>query len=195
MHGKRLIMISLVVVGTDAMALEDNDPLILEPMKIPKIIVNPTPLYVGLGFTTGALRIGTSKLDFNHNAKGQDRVGSLSALFGYDIYKNIAIEGRYMSSFIKESLANIQSLGVLFKPHISLVDEMTGYALLGYGTSTLSGVKRHTMHISESSFQWGFGLEYDTSETFTYFVDYTNLLQNVKNISTDALTIGIKYRF
>jgi len=195
MQGKQLILISFIVGGTYAFALEDRGPLILEPMKTPKIIFNPTPLYVGFGFTTGALRIGKSKLAFNHNLEEQDRTGALTVLFGYDIHKRIALEGRYTTSFIKESLANIQNISLLLKPHFSLADEMSVYALLGYGKSTLLGVKGHSIDIAKSDFQWGFGLEYDTTETLTYFVDYSNFLQNVKNLSADALAIGIKYRF
>lgn len=195
MYGKQLIIISFIVGGTHLFALEDRGPLVLEPMKIPEIIANPTPLYIGLGLTTGALNIGTDKLNFNHNTEEQDRVGALTVLFGYDIHKKIALEGRYTTSLIKETLANIQSISMLLKPHLSLADEMTAYALLGYGQTTLIGVKKQSIDVVESSFQWGFGLEYDSTETLTYFVDYNNFVQNVDNLSADALAIGIKYRF
>lgn len=190
-----MVVISLILLTTNLFALEDREPLTLEVMKIPEILESPTPLYLGLGLAIGTLRVGEGEVDFKHSKEGQDRMGSFSVFAGYDIHKRIACEVRYITSLWRESLANIQSISVLLKPHISLVDELAAYVLLGYGQSTLLGVNKASLDIVETNFQWGLGLEYDTSETVSYFVDYMNLLERVEDITADTLAIGVKYRF
>jgi len=111
---------------------------------------------------------------------------------------------------------------LFLKPQYPVTENLTVYALLGFGLVQVDGTDgdepAHPTEIGQeilddTSFQWGVGASYAINENFSIFVDYTKLADdadvstwtywyeaNLVNdkydkLSSQDLTVGIIYKF
>ena len=128
------------------------------------------------------------------------------------------IEGRVTKSFFEESYANSLRYSIFAKPQYNLYENLKIYGLLGFGQVNIEGyngeVPAHENMIGEEiysdiSFQWGLGINIEVSKDFSLFIDYTSLMKDAdidsklyyddpktyKKLSTDAINIGLNYKF
>ena len=161
--------------------------------------------YVGAGLSVVSARGSDSSLNFFSGESGQDRLGNITLLAGYNLNEYIAVEGRYTTSIAYDDNIDMDGWSLFVKPQYPVSEAFSVYALLGYGGVNLFGVSGSSViiDVDDTGFQWGLGLSYDVTENIEIFVDYTNLANDMDGIyrtslteaDTDALTVGLTYSF
>ncbi|MCF6243463.1 MAG: porin family protein [Sulfurovum sp.] len=166
--------------------------------------------YVGIGASVSSTREGD--VTFFDEEVGQDRTFDASVLAGYEINEYVAIEGRYQMSVSEEDTIDSnskKSWGIFVKPQYYVTSDFKVYGLLGYGGFNLSltnktGGKSTVVDLESTGLQWGLGLSYEVYENISIYVDYLNLVRDIRmptfinknvDVSSDTITIGISYRF
>lgn len=166
-------------------------------------------LYFGIGVSKMSLRDRTTDEEFSANG--------LSLLAGCQLHPNIAIEGRYTKdvgnveydhgsntahSSTNDYPTSFSNLGIYVKPMYQF-DNITPYALIGYGKTKLSNIPYMGTTSTENGFQWGAGVQYGFNDNIAAFVDYMRVheghgfgysAQDVKTVS-DFFTLGLTYKF
>ncbi len=195
-----LSLLTIVSLNTVLMAGADVAPVVEPVSIIPE--VSSGAFYVGLGISAVSNREGS--LDFFEVTNGQDRTGDISLLAGYEFNPYIALEGRYMTSITEEDILDRSSWGIYAKPQYPVTDDVKVYALLGYGGFEAEGISGANIDVDETGFQWGFGASYDMTEHISLFADYLNIANDVRatsyisapaDVSSDAITLGVIYKF
>ena len=196
---KKITLSALAVVTMSTFGFAGGD---IEP--VPVMMEETSPFYIGLGLSAVSTR-GTDA-DFNIFDKepGQDRLGNITFLAGYDFNEYIAVEGRYTTSFTQEDIVEMNGWSLFVKPQYPVTEEFTVYGLLGFGGVSMDSVNAaYLVDVDETGFQWGLGMSYDVTETITLFGDYTSLASNMDGIywdgefeaDSDSFTLGVTYRF
>ena len=96
---------------------------------------------------------------------------------------------------------DISNIALYVKPMYPIGD-LSLYALLGYGETTLNW-EGNSEDYSESAFQWGLGAAYGFTEQFSAFVDYTVFYDDTGfdtfipewDYKADSITVGVMYKF
>ena len=144
---------------------------------------------------------------FEKDKIGQDRLGNLTLLAGYDYNEYVAVEGRYTTSFTHETKVSMDGWGLYVKPQYPVSESFKIYALLGFGAVTLDGVNRYTAHVDDTGFQWGIGASYSlkryTDNDVSLFIDYVSMANEMDGLFYDgadqtdvaAVNVGLTYRF
>ena len=144
---------------------------------------------------------------FEVDKTGQDRLGNLTLLAGYDYNEYVAVEGRYTTSFTHETKVAMNGWGLYVKPQYPANESFKIYALLGFGGVTLDGVKRYTADVDDTGFQWGIGAIYClknyTDNDVSLFIDYVSMANEMDGLFYDgaletdvaAINVGLTYRF
>lgn len=156
--------------------------------------------YAGLALSALSARKSGS---FTSENDGQDRLGNITLLAGYNIHPNVAIEGRYTTSFTAEDVAKMSGLSIFLKPQYALSEELSVYGLLGFGKVSLDNATAHSnVNVDETGFQWGIGASYAVTEELNVFIDYTSLGNNMdgtylnaNSADVSAVTVGVSYKF
>jgi len=195
-----------VVLSSHIVFAGANTTKTIEPsIDIPQIIEKSTSdFYVGLGVSTTSTH--EDDLDFFIITEGQDRTGDLTFLAGYDWNEYFGVEARYMISVAKEDIVDSKSWGIYAKPQYSVTEDLNIYGLLGIGGFDASGTNHFGENISadDISFQWGLGVSYEVYEDISIFADYTQVARDVEatafvnsnvDVSSDSITIGVRYQF
>ena len=185
----------------------------IEPIPAPEPIATegtPSAFYLGLGLNVLSARDADASLSFFSGKTGQKRMVGVALLAGYDFNEYIAVEGRYTTSIYKDdTTAEMSAYSIFVKPQYRFQDEngqlgaFNIYALLGFGGVKMDPVNDSHVYADDTSFQWGLGVSYDFDESLTLFVDYTSLANGMDGtwsngaleVSADALTVGMTYRF
>jgi opacity protein-like surface antigen len=145
---------------------------------------------------------------------------------GYDFNKYFGIEARYngVAGISKETVLTSSSGATLnnngagemdisnfagyFKGSLPISDDFSIYGLVGYGVTSwnMDESTDYTILDSESGFQYGGGLKYSFSESFSVFVDYTLLYDDKlsgrnsssnwsEDVTIYSVNAGISYKF
>jgi len=156
-------------------------------------------------------------------AVSQDETGGLGLLGGYDFNEYVAIEARITTSVFEEDYAEVTTYGIYVKPQYPVTEDFKIYALLGYGNVTVDATDAGSNEfgavpsivgntlMDESGFQWGLGVAYAVTEEIDLFLDYVAFASDAEidptplyaynpaarytELSNDALTLGITYKF
>ena len=203
------IVLSVAVMSSLAFAgggFKDVEPAV-EPV-IAVVVEEVSPFYVGLGLSAVSTRDGS--LDIFSETGGQDRTGDILLMAGYEFNQYIAVEGRYMTSVFDEDVLTRDSWGIYAKPTYPVNDAFSVYALLGYGGLTVDGkgsalIPANRSDVDDSGFQWGLGGSYAATENISIFADYVSIATDMdadifmgsllKEVSSDAFTLGVTYNF
>ena len=159
--------------------------------------------YVGVAMAATSTRDSSVSLSFTSVKSGQDRLGNVTFLAGYNINKYFAVEGRYTTTFTDEDLVEMDGLSLYAKPQYPINNEFSLYALLGYGTVTMDPVNGSSVNVDESGFQWGLGVNWEVANNTGIFVDYTSLASEMDGIyyngalkvDADQINVGVTYKF
>jgi len=188
-------------------------PAIVPVVPIPEII-DPLPLYIGLGLVAVNLDRDTCLCG---GAESKDlRYGSVLRV-GWDFNNYIGVEGRALKTFGNDVFSISEHYGLYVKPQYHVTEQMNVYALLGYGKTTIDYTNGVRSSITEEDgFSYGLGFEYDfTSDdslgrynrafdgqgdqetSWGMWIDIQHLLKDEGSVHTTAniLTIGITYDF
>jgi len=165
--------------------------------------LSSTYTYMGLSFSLVSTRDSAVNLNFFSVTTGQDRLGNVSFLAGYNFKNIMAIEGRYSINIIKSDLVTERGWSIFLKPQYPVNDDFKVYALFGYGGVTMEPENNSIVNVDSTGLQWGFGIDYKITERSSIFFDYTSLASGMEGlyyngalqIDTDALTVGFKYAF
>lgn len=199
-----LILSELSFAGGDVVPVEESATVVS--------VAESNGVYLGLGVSSMSLDNDLSDEEFS--ATGI----MLQARYQFNQY--FAIEGRYTMNVgdldydhgttgnpnYSDYPGDFTNLAVYLKPMYAF-DDLSIYALLGYGEVTLTDLPHPrtpgSVDRAEDGFQWGLGAEYTFMENISVFVDYVKLYddkgfdyraQNA-NISSDLWTLGVSYGF
>ncbi|HFQ60774.1 MAG TPA: porin family protein [Epsilonproteobacteria bacterium] len=195
-----LSLVAMIAMSSFSMAGGGESPVVEPVTVIPAI--DQSALYVGIGLSAVSNR--ESGLNFFDNKAGQDRTGDITLLAGYEFNPYIALEGRYMNSITQEDILERDSWGIYVKPQYPVTESINIYALLGYGGFNADGINGANINVDDTGFQWGLGGSYDFTEHISLFADYVNIANDVSvpsfitapaDVSSDAVTVGVNYKF
>lgn len=221
---KKITQIVLVTSLFSALGFAGGDFEEVEPViAVPVIEVDNSGFYVGA--TLAYQRVYSDDSAWFSETDSQDGLGTLGVLAGYDFNEYIAVEGRISTSVFEEDYAETTTYSIFVKPQYPVTEAFSIYALLGFGNTTVKGSDAggdyfgfdpsrigHTI-MDESSFQWGFGVNYEVMEDVDLFVDYVSFAKDADiettnlywyggvapypydKLSSDALTLGVTYKF
>ena len=197
---KKITLSALAVVTMSTFGFAGGD---IAP--VPVVMEEETsPFYIGLGLSAVSTRGSDVGLDIFDVTSGQDRLGNVTFLAGYDFNEYIAVEGRYTTSFTQEDIVEMSGWSLFVKPQYPVTEEFTVYGLLGFGGVTMDSVKTpYLVDVDDTGFQWGLGMSYDVTESITVFGDYTSLASGMDGIywdgefeaDVDSFTLGVTYKF
>lgn len=168
--------------------------------------------YFGLGRSDMQLENSLTKEDFT--AKG------VTLQLGYNYNRYLSIEGRYTHHVgrvhynhgsnhqtnaginISDYPTDFTNIALYLKPTYS-IDDLTVYALLGYGEVKLTNIPIGSTDRAEDGFQWGLGVSYNLQDNWSVYFDYLNMYEGKgfdyraqkADIKADAWTIGLSYKF
>jgi len=199
---KKATLSALTVIALTSAGFAGGD---VEPAMIPapEGAVDQSAFYVGLGLSAVSARDAGLSMDFFDSAVGQDRLGNLTFQAGYEFNKYIGVEGRYATSIAYEDVVEMNGWSLFVKPQYPVTEAFDIYALIGYGGVQLEPASFASVDVDDSGFQWGLGLSYDVTQSVSVFFDYTSLAYDMEGlyhngaltVDTDALTLGVSYRF
>ena len=203
---KIVLSVSAVVVLSSAVfaggGMKDAAPAV-EPVVVIPVAEELSGFYAGLGLSGVSSRDAAFSMDFFNVEEGQDRLGNVTFLAGYNFNEYIAVEGRYTTTFTDEDLVEMDGWSLFAKPQYPVSEDFSVYALLGYGGVTMDGINGSGVDVDDSGFQWGLGMDYLATENISIFVDYTSLAVDMDGVyyngalevDADAITLGVNYLF
>ena len=192
-------VIALSSFGFAGGDIEPVEPVVDAPM----VEVSAGNAYVGLGFALVSTRDSSVSLDFFSDSVGQDRLGNIAFLAGYNFNSYIGVEGRYSTGVSNSDIVSMDGWSLFLKPQYPVSDAFNIYALLGYGGVTMDPENNSLVNVDDTGFQWGIGADYAVTEQVSIFVDYTSLASDMDGVyangalkvDADALTVGVTYAF
>jgi len=199
------IMISVCTVAAmSGVAFAGGDfHEVVEPVIVPVVEVDNSSFYLGLGLSAISSRDSAVDMDFFDGKAGQDRLGNVTFLAGYNFNQYVAVEGRYTTTFSDEDLVEMSGWSLFVKPQYPVTDAFKVYGLLGFGGVTMDSVNGSNVDVDDSDFQWGLGASYTFMENIEVFLDYTSLANGMEGVywdgalevDADAITMGVNYKF
>jgi len=158
--------------------------------------------YIGGALSLMSARESNADLDFFDSEIGQDRLGNIMLLAGYNFNDYIAVEGRVTTSVSQKDVTKVTAFSLFVKPQYPVTSEINIYALLGFGHVKLDNYNGSNVDVSDSGFQWGLGASYDVTNNISVFADYTSLgkdlsgtFLNSKDADVDSINVGVVYNF
>ncbi len=200
---KKIALSVVAIVGMSSFGFAGGDIApVVEPMVVEEEVSNSS-FYVGFGIASVSARDAAADLNFFDEEPGQERLGNISLLAGYNYNEYVAVEGRYTTSFAKEDSLEMDGWSLFVKPQYPVSEDFSVYALLGFGGVTMDGINGYHTDVDDTGFQWGLGMEYAVMENISLFADYTSLASDMEGYywtgafegDADALTIGMNYKF
>lgn len=199
--GSVAVMGSLVFAGGDMTTAKEVEPAVVLPVAIEAEPVE-SGFYAGLGLSAVSTREANVSMDLTSGKAGQDRLGNITLLAGYNFNAYLAAEGRYTTSISHEDNVEMSGWSLFVKPQYPVTEDFGVYALLGFGGVTLDGVDGANIDVDETGFQWGIGMSYLVMEHVSLFTDYTSLGNDMDGVyngaskaDIDAVTVGLTYDF
>jgi len=207
---KKIVLSALAAVCMSRFVVAGGDLKEVEPAVtpvVPMVEEDRSGLYTGLALSAVSTRDASVSMDFFNVKSGQDRLGNISVLAGYNFNNYIAVEGRYTTTLTEEDAVEMDGWSLFVKPQYPVNEDFSVYALLGYGGVTLDHVSGYASpaitDVDDTGFQWGFGMSYAITENFDIFLDYTSLATDMDGVywngalqtDVDAITLGVIYNF
>jgi len=198
-YNAKLLMVAFASLSGMAFAGGNitPEPTVIEEPRA--VIYEKSPYYIGLGLSAVSVRSTDSTLSFVSEKSGQDRVGAVSILAGYDLDTYLAVEGRYMVSFLKDDFVEMNNIALYVKPQYPVTEEVSVYGLLGYGNVTLDNTHNSGVDGDKAGFQWGLGTSYQVTEDIALFAEYRALARDIETdankMDVDTVSLGFSYRF
>lgn len=192
-------VIALSSFGFAGGDIEPVEPVVGTPM----VEASAGNAYVGLGFALVSTRDSSVDLDFFSQKAGQDRLGNIAFLAGYNFNSYIGVEGRYSTTINKSDAVSMDGWSLFVKPQYPVSEAFNVYALLGYGGVNMDPENGSLVNVDDTGFQWGLGASYAVTEQVAIFVDYTSLANDMDGVyangalkaDADAITVGVTYAF
>ncbi len=178
-------------------------PAVVPVVAVP-VVEELSGFYAGLGIAAMSVRDSSVSVDLFNPTVGQERVGNVAFLAGYNFNEYIAVEGRYTTSFSYDEQVEMDGWSLFVKPQYPVTEDFSVYALLGYGGVNLDGQSGilALANMDDTTFQWGLGVSYMVMENVSLFADYTWLANDIdgettigNKIDVDAFTVGVNYHF
>ena len=158
--------------------------------------------YAGGALSLVSARENNVDMDLFSEKNGQDRLGNIMLLAGYNYNKYIAAEVRFSTTVASSDIAKLTSFSLFAKPQVNISNEFKVYGLLGVGYVDISNNKGSNVDVSKTGFQWGLGASYDVNSKWAIFADYTSLANDMSGTmlssdkaDADSLNIGVLYKF
>jgi len=174
----------------------------VEPVTPVQQPVAASGFYAGAAVSLVSAREAVTDLNFFDNEDGQDLVGNVTLLAGYNFNDYFAVEGRATTSVSQKDITKLTAFSLFLKPQYPVTSEINIYALLGYGHIKLDNYNGSNVDVSDSDFQWGLGASYDVTNNITVFVDYTSLGRDLsgtflssEEADVDSINVGVIYKF
>jgi opacity protein-like surface antigen len=161
------------------------------------------PWSAELGYSALSVRDGANGLKWNPS--------TLRAVVGYDLHRNLAIEG--LAAFGVDSDASTnptglntvrlevrQSYGLFLKPRLQLDDRTEVFGRLGWTETTVIGSSTSQAGVTNSQKRrlndgaWGAGVNYRFATKAYVGLDYMNSYEK-DGIKVDAVTVSVGTRF
>jgi len=198
---KKIVLSVSAVAAMSSLIFAGGD--IVEPVAAVPVVEELSGFYAGLGIGAVYTRGSDVSIDYFSTKEGQDRLGNVFFLAGYNFNEYIAVEGRYSTSFTHDEDIDMDGWSLFVKPQYPVNEDFSLYALLGYGGVTLDGSKDlGPVDVDDSTFQWGLGVNYMITENVSLFADYTWLANDMdgayagkNSADVDAITLGVNYYF
>lgn len=160
-------------------------------------------LYLGLGYAYTTIDFGVSG-DLLTLPRFDVATDSVVFLAGFDLNEYFGIEGRYYWNITSAVADEYNALGLLdeykaesfafyAKPQYSF-DVISLYALLGVTMNDYTALLQSS---DDTLFSWGAGAKLNITESFSAFVDYTDLGETDTLLTTrlSSWNFGIAYKF
>ncbi len=195
------MMTAMALTATFAVAGGD-----IAPVPAPVAVEEPAEsgsFYAGLALSAVSTRDAAVSMDLFNGKAGQDRLGNLTFLAGYDFNEYIALEGRYTTTIVDEDSVEMDGWSIFVKPQYPVTEAFSIYALLGFGGISMDPTTAKYVDVDDSGFQWGLGASYDFTENISVFADYTSLASDMDGIywdgafevDADTFNVGVIYTF
>ncbi len=184
----------------------DMAPVEVLPVPIP--VAEKSPFYIGVAASD--MRLANSDTDEEFSAT------AVTLQTGYIYNEYLSIEARYSQNASDVKYDNgttafadtdnyptdFINVGIYLKPAYT-IDDMTLYALLGYGEVSLTNIPDGDVDRGEDGFQWGVGFSYAIDRSWSIFADYMSLysgegfdhLATANDHDATLVSVGISYRF
>ncbi len=196
-----LSMAATMTMSSFAIAGGDVAPIVA-PIPVAEEVDNSS-FYIGLALSAISTRDAAVSMDIFNAKYGQDRLGNITFLAGYNFNQYVAVEGRYTTTFTDEDMVEMDGWSLFVKPQYPVTEDFNIYALLGFGGVTMDPLNGSSVDVDDSGFQWGLGVGYDFTESVSVFFDYINYANDMDGIywdgalqvDADAFTLGVTYKF
>lgn len=205
---KRVVLPAVAVVAMSSVVFAGGDmkevASAVEPVVAVPVVEELSGFYGGLGVTAVSARDSSVSVDHFSSTEGQERMGAASLQAGYNFNEYIAVEGRYNISFTHDEQVEMDGWSLFVKPQYPVTENISVYALLGYGGVNLDGESGFfpLTDTDDTDFQWGLGASYMIMHNISVFADYTWLADGMDGETTlgdkvdvDAFTLGVNYHF
>ena len=186
MKKTKLTILTTLILGSNLLYAENAGP------------------YVGVGYTKTNVDF-TLSTDIINNNLFDESTDTLLLLAGFNINEYIGIEGRYywnITSMAVDYYASgipiiedykAESFAIYAKPQYSF-DIVSLYALIGVTMNNYTALLQSS---DDMLFSWGLGAKVNMTQNLSAFVDYTDLGETDKMITTglSSWNIGICFNF
>ena len=168
------------------------EPVIHEPKPV------ATPLepvyYVGGGLAVAGL---SKDCSCNSKTRLKDMTYGLALRAGVDVVDYLAVEARYLTTFVEKDFSEATHYGIYLKPYYPFSNAAILYGLLGYGKTSVDYTDKGGSTLDKTGFAYGAGLEFAIQNDISVWVDAMHLLDAEGNLDTDVNvgTAGVMYRF
>jgi len=192
-------LITAAVLSTGAFAGGDiivEPDMVIEPVETAPVL--EPMFYVGIGGVASGLSRDCSCK--NSNKRIKDMTYGLILKGGINIPNAdyLAIEARYIKSFIDNDFSEMQHYGIYLKPQFAMNDNAKIYGLLGYGKTTVDYTfGKRSSTLSKGGLSYGAGMEYALEDNVGLWVDMQHIFSGEGTFSTDLNlgTLGVMYNF
>jgi opacity protein-like surface antigen len=202
-----LSFVSVLLLGT-SLSADTSEKTFYEP--------NQSGVYIGLAYSSYSHDVSGIEFANGGNFSIDDRLPMFQVGYKYNPY--ISAEARYwlsVSNFNQSGGTNsgnkdgdLDGWGIYLKPTLPLNKKINLYALVGYGSTSIS----YDLNSWDTDgFSWGIGFDIEVVENLSFYMDYvdiasaddfdytytsgSNLSSIDANIDVTTLNIGLNYKF
>jgi opacity protein-like surface antigen len=162
-------------------------------------------LYVGGAYASTNLELSIEGLNEAKQQVFDNDTNSVILFAGYNINKNIGIEGRYYVNSSDITLDDnsafsgtykAQTIALYAKPKLDL-GVFALYGLIGFSYNDYTLDELFDGGHDDTLFSWGAGTQFNLTHNLGFFVDYTDLgrSENVITTNLSSWNLGINYQF